>query len=56
MLACFQVQVDASCAGAPSLAGFGRQAGLVQAQSVMDKFVLLTCLDHTSSVWTDIEC
>lgn len=53
MLACFQVQVDAFCVGAPSLAGFSRQAGLIQAQSVMDKFVLLTCLDHSSSAWTD---
>lgn len=45
-----------SGSGSPSLAGFSRQTGLVQAQSVMDKFVLLTCLNHSSSVWTDIEC
>ena len=53
MSAHFLVQVDASWGGASSLAGFCRQAGLVQDQGVMDELVLLTCLDHTSSAQTD---
>lgn len=53
MLDHFLVQVDASCGGASSLAGFCRQARLVQDQGVMDELVLLTCLDHTSSAQTD---
>lgn len=48
------VDSDASCGGARSRASFCRQAGLVQAQGVMDELVLLTCLDHPSSEQTEI--
>lgn len=45
-----RVEADVSCSGDTSLAGFCGEAGLVEAQGVMDKLVLLTCLDHTTSV------
>lgn len=49
MSAHFTVKADVSCGGEHSLASFCGEAGLVQAQCMMDKLILLTRLDHTTS-------